>query len=77
MWLLDLFDKEKREERRKKYLEQCAETLFDVTFSEKQLWLCYNGQKIAPMSMLTEKTDVNECAALVSVIRQLYVKRNL
>lgn len=75
--LLDLFNKEKRKEAREKALLEASKSLFDVTCEEDSLWLCYNGQLIAPMSMLTNSTDINECMALVSVMRQLYVKRNL
>lgn len=77
MELFNIFNKESIREHKKKQLEQRAETLFDVTLSKNQLWLCYNGNLIAPMSMLTDKDDVNECAALVSTIRQLYVDNNL
>jgi hypothetical protein len=77
MGLFDLFNKEKRKEKREKALLETAKSLFDVTFEEDALWLCYNGQLIAPMSMLTDKNDINECMALVSLMRQLYVKRNL
>jgi hypothetical protein len=75
--LFDLFNKEKRKEKREKALLETAKSLFDVTFEEDALWLCCNGQLIAPMSMLTNSTDINECMALVSVMRQLYVKRHL
>lgn len=75
--LFDLFNREKRKEIREKALLETAKSLFDVTFEEDALWLCYNGQLVAPMSMLTNSTDINECMELVSVMRQLYVKRHL
>lgn len=75
--LFDLFNKEKRKEKREKALLETAKSLLDVTFEEDALWLCYNGQLVAPMSMLTNSTDINECMELVSVMRQLYVKRHL
>ena len=77
MGLFDLFNKEKRKEKREKALLETAKSLLDVTFEEDALWLCYNGQLVAPMSMLTNSTDINECMELVSVMRQLYVKRHL
>ena len=75
--LFDLFNKEKRKEARQKALLETAKSLFDVTFEEDVLWLCHNGQLVAPMSMLTNSTDIHECMALVSAMRQLYVKRHL
>lgn len=75
--LFGLFNKEKRKEAREMALLETAKSLFDVTFEEDALWLCYNGQLVAPMSMLTNSTDINECMELVSVMRQLYVKRHL
>ena len=77
MWLKDLFDKEKQRESRKRRLEEIAEEVFDVTLHDEQLWLCHNGDLIAPMSILTETTDVSEHSALVSTMRKLYVERNL
>ena len=75
MWFFDLFDKEKRKEAREKSINETAKVLFDVTLEDDSLWLCYNGQLVAPMSMLTDKED--EGTAFVSVLRELYVKRNL
>ena len=75
--LFDLFNKKKRKEKREKALLETAKSLLDVTFEEDALWLCYNGQLVTPMSMLTNSTDINECMELVSVMRQLYVKRHL
>jgi hypothetical protein len=75
--LFDLFNKEKRKEAREKSINETAKVLFDVTIEDDSLWLCYNGQMVAPMSMLTNSTDINECMELVSVMRQLYVKRHL
>jgi len=77
MGLFDLFNKEKRKEAREKSLSETAKSVLDVTFEEDALWLCYNGHLVAPMSMLTDKNDINECMALVSLMRQLYVKRHL
>jgi hypothetical protein len=75
--LFDLFNKEKRKEAREKSINETAKVLFDVTIEDDSLWLCYNGQMVAPMSMLTNSTDINEYMKLVSVMRQLYVKRHL
>ena len=75
--LFDLFNKEKRKEAREKVLSETAKSLFDVTFEDDSLWLCYNGQLIAPMSVLINSTDINECMALISVMRKLYVERHL
>ena len=77
MWFFDLFDKEKQEARRRKNVERTATQLFDVTLDKDELWLCYSGELIAPMSILTDKSDINECMALVSVMRKLYVDRHL
>lgn len=77
MWFFDLFDKEKRKEAREKSINETAKVLFDVTLEDDSLWLCYNGQLVAPMSMLTDKNDINECMALVSAMRKLYVERHL
>ena len=73
-----MFNKEKRRQARENAIKELAKELYNVTLEQGgELWLCYNGHKIAPMSILTEKTDVNECMALVSVMRELYVKRHL
>lgn len=77
MWFFDLFDNEKREASRRKNVERTATQLFDVTLDNDELWLCYAGELIAPMSILTDKSDINECMALVSVMRKLYVDRHL
>lgn len=77
MKIIDYFRKENREERNRERLKSRAEELFDVTLYESDLWLCYRGELIAPMSILTEKTDVSECMSLVSVMRTLYIERNL
>ena len=77
MWFFDLFDNEKREARRRKNIERTATELFDVTLDKDELWLCYTGELIAPMSILTDKSDINECMAIVSVMRKLYVDRHL
>ena len=77
MWFFDLFDNEKREARRRENIERTATELFDVTLDNDELWLCYAGELIAPMSILTDKSDINECMALVSVMRKLYVDRHL
>lgn len=75
--LFGLFNKEKRKEAREMALLETAKSLFDVTFEEDALWLCYNGHLVAPMSMLTNSTDINECMALISLMRRLYVERHL
>lgn len=78
MWFLDLFNKEKRRQARENAIKETAKVLYNVTLEQDgELWLCFNGELIAPMSMLTLKADVSECVALVSVMRELYVKRNL
>lgn len=77
MGLFDFFNKEKRIQARENAVKETAKSLFDVTFEEDALWLCYNGQLVAPISMLTNSTDINECMEFVSVMRQLYVKRHL
>lgn len=77
MWFFDLFNKEKQEARRRKNVEIAATQLFDVTLNNDALWLCYNGQLIAPMSVLINSTDINECMALISLMRKLYVDRHL
>ena len=77
MWFFDLFDKKKQEARRRKNVERTATQLLDVTLDKDELWLCYAGELIAPMSILTDKSDINECMALVSVMRKLYVDRHL
>lgn len=77
MWLKELFDTEKQNESRRRRLEEMAENIYDVTLHGEQMWLCYKGELIAPMSILTEKTDVHECMALIVVMRKLYVERNL
>ena len=76
MWFFDLF-KEKQEARRRKNIEIAAKELFDVTLDKGELWLCYAGELIAPMSILTDKSDISECMALVSAMRKLYVERHL
>ena len=78
MGLFDLFNKEKRRQARENAIKETAKVLYNVTLEQDgELWLCFNGELIAPMSMLTLKEDVSECVALVSVMRELYVKRNL
>lgn len=77
MWLFDLFDKKKNEERRKKNIERTAVELFDVTIEKDEFWLCYAGESIVPMSILVESNKVSEYSALVSVIRKYYVERHL
>lgn len=75
MGIFDLFNKEKRRQTRENSIRETARSLYDVTLnSDGQLWFCFNGELIAPMSMLTDK---GEGTALVSVMRELYVKRNL
>lgn len=71
------FNKEIRKERRKKALEERADMLFDVTLVDNQFWFCYGGSLVAPMNMLTDKTDINHYSAIISMIRELYVKRNM
>lgn len=73
MWLSNLFDKEKRHERRKKYIEEIAMDIFDVSVYNNQLWLCYRGELVAPISMLTKEDGVT----VVSALRNLYIERNL
>lgn len=76
--LLDLFNKEKRRQARENAVKETAKVLYNVTlWQDGELWLCFNGELIAPMSMLTNSTDIHECMALVSVMRELYVKRHL
>ncbi len=78
MGLFDFFSKEKRRQARENVVKENAKVLYNVTlWQDGELWLCFNGELIAPMSMLTLKSDVSECVALVSVMRELYVKRHL
>lgn len=77
MWLFDLFNKEKNEERRKKNIERTAEELFNVTLEKDEFWLCHAGEPIAPMSILMKSNNVSDYSALVSVIRKYYVERYL
>lgn len=78
MGIFDLFNKEKRRQARENAVKEAANVLYNVTLGQDgELWLCFNGELIAPMSMLTLKSDVSECVALVSVMRELYVKRHL
>lgn len=76
MGIFDLINEEKRRQARENSLRKTAQMLYNVTLNgDGQLWFCYNGELIAPMSMLTDKED--EGTAFVSVLRELYVKRNL
>lgn len=77
MWFERLFDKEKKKELKKKRLEKEAEEIFDVTLHKDSLWMCYRGELVVPMTILTDKTDAHEYAALISVIRKLYVERKV
>ena len=77
MWLFDLFNKEKNEERRKKNIERTAVELFNVTLEKDEFWLCYDGEPIVPMCILVESNEVSEYSALVSEIRKHYVERHL
>lgn len=77
MWLFDLFNKEKNEERRKKNIERTAVELFNVTLEKDEFWLCHAGEPIVPMSILVESNKVSEYSALVEVIRKHYVERHL
>ena len=76
MGFLDLFNKEKRRQARENSIRETAKVLYNITLnSDGQLWFCFNGELIAPMGMLTG--NKGEGTALVSVMRELYVKRNL
>lgn len=76
MGIFDLFNKEKRRQVRENSIRETARSLYDITLnSDGQLWFCFNGELIAPMCMLTDKKG--EGTVLVSVMRELYVKRNL
>lgn len=77
MWLFDLFNKEKNEERRKENIERTAVELFNVALEKDEFWFCYAGEPIVPMSILVESNKVSEYSALVSVIRKYYVERHL
>lgn len=76
MGIFDLFNKEKRRQARENSIRETAKVLYNITLNgDGQLWFCFNGELVAPMSMLTDKEG--EGTALVSVLRELYVKRNL
>ena len=76
MGIFDLFNEEKRRQARENSLRETAQMLYNVTLNDDgQLWFCFNGELIAPMSMLTDKEG--EGTAFVSVLRELYVKRHL
>ena len=77
MWLFDLFNNKKSEERRKKNIERTALELFNVTLENDEFWLCHAGEPIAPMSILVVSNNVSDYSALVSVIRKYYVERHL
>jgi hypothetical protein len=72
-----LFDKKLRENRKRIYLEGVAERLINVSMEGGDVWLVVNSIPIAPISAITGKTDIRECADFVSKIRGFYVQRNL
>jgi hypothetical protein len=55
--------------------ESEAKRLFQIKEHNSLLWLTYNGQLVAPFAMLCGGEEVHKCIALLSAIRELYVKR--
>jgi hypothetical protein len=54
-----------------------AKRLFQIKEYNSLLWLTYNGQLVAPFTLLCGGEDVNECIALLNTIRDIYVERVL
>ena len=54
-----------------------AKRLFQIKEYNSLLWLTYNGQLVAPFTLLCSGEDINECVALLNTIRDLYIERIL
>lgn len=76
-WLRDLIDnhKEKWHKNAERTAKEEATRLFQVKEHNSLLWLTYDGNLIAPFTLLCKGNDVNECVALINTIRDLYVER--
>lgn len=76
-WLKNLIN-ERKEKWRKNTINGAkseAQRLFQIKEYNSLLWLAYNGQLIAPFTILCNGEDANECIALIKAIRDLYVER--
>lgn len=71
---MGIFDKLRKRHNNSKVKE--AETLYQVTEFNQQLWLTHNGSLVAPFNLITKENTTAEITALVTMIRKLYVERN-
>ena len=65
-------------ENKERKLAKRAEELYDTTIYNHNVWLTYEGNLVIPFSMLGEKNmDIEACAEIVDLVRDMYIKRNL
>lgn len=76
-WLKNWYDKHKKKWRENSIAGAKAEAqrLFQIKEHNSLLWLTYNGQLVAPFSVLCSGEDINKSVALLNAIRELYLKR--
>lgn len=68
--------RKRREESRRKRIQQRAEDMFQVTEHDNQLWFTCNGTLFCPCHLVCEEKDTTIVAFLVT-LRNLYVERNI
>lgn len=77
-WIKKLiaYIKAKNEQRNKAYIEKHAVELYQITEHKKQLWLTFNGVRVAPFSLITTNKTAEESINLVNTLRKMYVDEN-
>ena len=69
--------RKRREESRRKRLEQRASEIFQVEEIENQLWFTCNGIGFCPCSLISECDKQSEIIAFLATIRKLYTDKEL
>ena len=67
---------EQRKQERRKHYEDIACEVFQIKEYNSLLWFTYNGSLFAPCTSCGCKTG-EDAVAMVNVIRQQYVERNM
>lgn len=67
----------RKRENKRKAVEERAEELYDVSLHNSRMWLCYDGNLVAPFDVFSDAKSISDCATIVDVMRKLYIERTL
>lgn len=74
---MGIFSKEWWKESNRKSLEKVAESKFQAREKDGNIWFVFNGEPIAPFSIITKNGTTEEIIGLLETLRKLFVEKNV